>query len=83
MRAALDPIGPENDAAILEACQWGEQVIAAWGTHGAHLNRGPQVEALLRASGPFGVAFGPVKGPGIPNIRFISPILSSPRFGHD
>jgi len=51
MRAALDPIGPENDAAILEACQWGDQVIAAWGTHGAHLNRGPQVEALLRASG--------------------------------
>jgi len=51
MRTALDPIGPENDAAILEACQWGDQVIAAWGTHGAHLNRGPQVEALLRASG--------------------------------
>ena len=51
MRAALDPIGPENDAAIREACQWGDQVIAAWGTHGAHLNRGPQVEALLRASG--------------------------------
>jgi len=51
MRAALDPIGPENDAAILEACQWGDQLIAALGTHGAHLNRGPQVEALLRASG--------------------------------
>ena len=51
MRAALDPIGPDNDAAILEACAWGYQVIAAWGTHGAHLNRGPQVEALLRASG--------------------------------
>jgi hypothetical protein len=50
-RAALDPIGPDNDAAILEACAWGDQVIAAWGTHGAHLNRGPQVEALLRASG--------------------------------
>ena len=51
MRAALDPIGPENDAAIREACQWGDQLIAAWGTDGAHLNRGPQVEALLRASG--------------------------------
>ena len=29
MRAALDPIGPDNDAAILEACAWGDQVIAA------------------------------------------------------
>ena len=34
MRAALDPIGPDNDAAILEACQWGDQVIAAWAPMG-------------------------------------------------
>ena len=51
MRAASEPIGPENDAAILEACDWCDQVIAAWGNHGAHLSRGLQVEALLRASG--------------------------------
>ena len=31
MRAAADPIGPDNDAAILEACDWGDQVIAALG----------------------------------------------------
>ena len=61
MRAALDPIGPDNDAAILEACQWGDQVIAAWGTHGAHLNRGPQVEALLRGSGRSVLHLGPSK----------------------
>ena len=51
MRAAADPVGPDNDTVIRTACAWADQVIAAWGTHGAHLNRGPQVEALLRASG--------------------------------
>ena len=50
MRAAADPIGPENDAAILQSCPWADQVICAWGTHGAHLDRGTAVEALLRAT---------------------------------
>ena len=50
MRAALDPVGPANDAAILEGTTWADTVVAAWGTHGAHLDRGAHVEALLRAS---------------------------------
>ena len=50
MRAAGDPIGPENDAAILQSCPWADQVICAWGTHGEHLDRGAAVEALLRAT---------------------------------
>ena len=51
MRAAADPVGPENDRAILDGAVWADQVVAAWGTHGAHLNRGPTVEALLRDAG--------------------------------
>ncbi len=51
MRAAKSPIGPENDAAIQEACAWADQVIAAWGTHGAYLDRGAQVTELLRDCG--------------------------------
>lgn len=48
MRAAKDPVGAANDAAILEATAWADQTICAWGTHGEHLARGPQVEAMLR-----------------------------------
>ena len=51
MRAAEDPVGPQNDQAILEGVGWADQVIAGWGTHGAHLDRGRSVEALLRATG--------------------------------
>ena len=51
MRAAGDPVGPANDAAIAESAPWADQIICAWGTHGAHLGRGPEVEALLRATG--------------------------------
>jgi len=53
MRAAPDPVGPDNDAAIRESCGWAagsqDRIIAAWGTHGAFLERGPAVERLLRA----------------------------------
>ncbi|MEO0401703.1 MAG: DUF1643 domain-containing protein [Pseudomonadota bacterium] len=50
MRAAPDPVGPQNDAAIRERATWATDVIAAWGTHGAHLGRGTQVADLLRAT---------------------------------
>ncbi|MEM9755524.1 MAG: DUF1643 domain-containing protein [Pseudomonadota bacterium] len=51
MRAAPDPIGPENDLAILKSVPWADCMICAWGSHGAHLNRGPQVERSLRGAG--------------------------------
>ena len=51
MRAAKEPIGPQNDASILESCSWADQIIAAWGTHGVFLDRGAAVEKLLRTSG--------------------------------
>ncbi|MBN8293577.1 DUF1643 domain-containing protein [Rhodobacter sp. NTK016B] len=51
MRAQPDPVGPANDAAIVESADWADTIVCAWGTHGAHLARGPQVEALLRATG--------------------------------
>ncbi|MGH1370087.1 MAG: DUF1643 domain-containing protein [Maritimibacter sp.] len=50
MRAAADPVGPENDTVILEGCTWADQIICAWGAHGEHLARGAAVTALLRAT---------------------------------
>ena len=49
MRAQPDPVGPLNDATITQAAEWADAIVCAWGTHGEHLNRGPQVETLLRA----------------------------------
>ncbi len=51
MRTAIDPVGPENDHAISDACDWSDRIIAAWGTHGEHLKRGAVVETLLRENG--------------------------------
>lgn len=52
MRAQPDPVGPDNDAAIAEsAADWADRIICAWGTHGAFLGRGAQVERLLRDTG--------------------------------
>ena len=50
MRAMQDPIGPGNDDAIATGAAWADRIICAWGSHGAHLNRGARVESLLRAT---------------------------------
>ena len=51
MRAPDDPVGPGNDAAIADSAGWADRIICAWGTHGAHLDRGAVVETLLRGTG--------------------------------
>jgi hypothetical protein len=51
MRAQTDPVGPENDAVILEAVFWADKIICAWGGHGAHMGRGAEVADLLRHTG--------------------------------
>lgn len=51
MRKADDPVGPANDATLLEGLAWADQTICAWGTHGEHLGRGVQIEAALRDTG--------------------------------
>lgn len=51
MRAQADPIGPENDKAILGSVPWATRVICAWGSHGAHLARGVAMARLLHRTG--------------------------------
>jgi len=51
MRAESDPVGPLNDEAIVESCSWADRVVCAWGTHGAHLDRGEAVAELVIKAG--------------------------------
>jgi len=47
MMSAPDPVGPENDAALLEAAGQCERIVAAWGTVGAFQDRAQAVVKLL------------------------------------
>lgn len=51
MMLAADPIGPDNDRAILDAANdaalSGGIVVCAWGAHGKHRNRDDDVLAML------------------------------------
>lgn len=49
--AHADPVGPDNDAAILDAIKDGGMLIAAWGTHGQHVGRALFVMEMLRKAG--------------------------------
>ncbi|WP_282158571.1 DUF1643 domain-containing protein [Shimia thalassica] len=47
LRKHAAPEGPENDQAISDACHWADRIIAAWGAHGDHLNRGHAMRLVL------------------------------------
>jgi hypothetical protein len=51
IRAAVDPVGAGNDAAILSAAGRAQLVICAWGNHGAHLDRATRVTRMLCQAG--------------------------------
>jgi hypothetical protein len=48
MRAAEDPVGPENDDYILSAAGTSHLVVACWGVHGAYRERDREVYELLK-----------------------------------
>lgn len=47
MKAAWQPIGPENDSHILDQVEKADRIVVAWGIHGPHRNRDRDVLALL------------------------------------
>jgi len=49
MKAAEDPVGPGNDAAIVRAAKEAALVVCAWGNHGAFMERSARVRKLLKA----------------------------------
>jgi hypothetical protein len=48
---AQDPVGPENDRAIVQATRRAHLVICGWGNHGEFRGRGSEVLKLLQAAG--------------------------------
>lgn len=51
LRQAPAPVGPLNDRALIEAAQWADVVLCAWGVHGVHNDRAAKVLPLLRSAG--------------------------------
>ena len=51
LKAAADPVGPGNDAALHDGAHWADTILCAWGSHGAQLGRDAAASALLAASG--------------------------------
>lgn len=51
MKAAADPVGPDNDRHILEQASKADRIVIAWGTHGHHRSRDLEVLTLLTRSG--------------------------------
>ena len=51
MFAAVDPVGPENDRWLSSVASKCRLVVAAWGVHGAYLDRGQKVARMLARAG--------------------------------
>lgn len=51
LRKINDPIGPDNDEAIISCRKEVDIMVAAWGTIAQYKNRGNQVHELLKAHG--------------------------------
>lgn len=51
LRAHPAPEGPDNAAALRDSALWADDVLCAWGVHGAHLGQGAAARATLIATG--------------------------------
>lgn len=47
MKAAKDPIGPDNDRILIEMAKGAGIIVAAWGIHGAYRGRDKAVMELI------------------------------------
>ena len=91
MKAYPEPIGPDNDAHLIDAANSAGIVIAAWGTHGEQRNpkrpdldrRGQKVLELLRDIDIFALRFTKAGGPSHPLYlpAALQPIIFRPKKG--
>ncbi len=50
MKAAQDPVGPENDKWLLKLANEANLIVAVWGNHGDFMKRGKAVMSLFEES---------------------------------
>lgn len=48
LKKAPHPVGPDNTDQLRAALAWTDDVLCAWGVHGAHQNQGDAVANLVR-----------------------------------
>lgn len=48
MKAADDPVGPDNDEWLLRAANMSSLIVCAWGVHGSHRDRDREVYCMLK-----------------------------------
>ncbi len=46
-----EPVGPDNDATIIDVCSGADLVLCGWGTHGIYMGRGNEVASMLHRCG--------------------------------
>jgi hypothetical protein len=51
LRLTANPVGDDNDQAIVGSAEQADLVVAAWGVHGTYLDREKHVRELLRDCG--------------------------------
>ncbi len=51
LKKARYPIGSDNTGQLTIAADWADDILCAWGVHGAHKNQADSVIPLLRNSG--------------------------------
>lgn len=78
MKAAHNPVGAGNDAAIIEAARNSSLVICAWGNHGSHLERSAAVLSKLRKA-RLGLHVLRMNGSGEPAHPLYLPAALEPR----
>lgn len=47
MKAAEDPVGPDNNHALIKMAKEAGIVVAAWGNHGNYMGRDKEVRAII------------------------------------
>lgn len=77
LKKVVDPVGPENDRAILEAAAKSKTVVCAWGKDGNLFGRAREVLGLLGRCGVSTVALA-VNADGTPGHPLYLPYQAKP-----